>query len=131
MAHIWTGDAILAGSPDSGGREGIVYVIPEEGCTIWQDNLAIPVGAPNAYTAMVFMNYLNIPEIAAQNAEWVGYGTPNAAAKDVIDPDILADEAIYPPEEVASRLQWIEDVGDALQLYDRIWTEFKAAVGSQ
>jgi spermidine/putrescine transport system substrate-binding protein len=34
LGHIWTGDAILAGLPDSGGREGIVYVIPEEGCTI-------------------------------------------------------------------------------------------------
>jgi spermidine/putrescine transport system substrate-binding protein len=131
LAHIWTGDAILAGSPDTGGREGIVYVIPEEGCTIWQDNLAVPVGAPNPYTAMVFINYLNIPEIAAQNAEWVGYGTPNAAAKEHIDPDLLSDEGVYPPEEVAARLQWIEDVGDALQLYDRIWTEFKAAIGTQ
>lgn len=131
LAHMWTGDAILAGLPDSGGREGIVYVIPEEGCTIWQDNMAIPVNAPNAYTAMVFMNYLNYPEIAAQNAEWVGYGTPNAAAKEFIDPAILEDEGIYPPPEVASRLQWIEDVGDALELYDRIWTEFKAAVGTQ
>ena len=130
LAHMWTGDAILAGLPDYGGREGIVYVIPEEGTTIWQDNMAIPVGAPNAYTAMVFMNYLNIPEVAAQNAEYVGYGTPNAAAKEFIDPDILADEGIYPPPEVEEHLQWIEDVGDALELYDRIWTEFKAAVGS-
>ena len=130
FAHIWTGDAILAGLPDSGGREGIVYVIPQEGCTIWQDNLAVPVGAPNAYTAMVFINYLNIPEIAAQNAEWVGYGTPNVAAKEFIDPEVLANEGIYPSAEVSARLQWIEDVGDALQLYDRIWTEFKAAVGS-
>jgi spermidine/putrescine transport system substrate-binding protein len=131
LAHMWTGDAVLAALPDSGGREGIAYVIPEEGCTIWQDNLAIPMGAPNAYTAMVFMNYMSDPEVAAQNAEWVGYGTPNAAAKDLIDPAILTDEGIYPPEEVASRLQWIEDVGEALELYDRIWTEFKAAVGSQ
>ncbi|MDL1910651.1 spermidine/putrescine ABC transporter substrate-binding protein [Chloroflexi bacterium CFX6] len=130
LAHIWTGDAILAGLPDYGGREGIVYVIPQEGCTIWQDNMAIPVGAPNPYTAMVFMNYAQIPEIAAQNAEFVGYGTPNAAAKEFMDPDILADEGIYPPPEVEARLQWIEDVGDALELYDRIWTEFKAAVGS-
>lgn len=130
LAHIWTGDAILAGIPDLGGREGIVYVIPQEGCTIWQDNMAVPVNAPNPYTAMVFMNYTQIPEIAAQNAEWVGYGSPNAAAKDFIDPDILADEGIYPPPDVAERLQWIEDVGDALELYDRIWTEFKAAVGS-
>jgi spermidine/putrescine transport system substrate-binding protein len=130
LAHIWTGDAILAGLPDYGGREGIVYVIPQEGCTIWQDNMAIPNSAPNAYTAMVFMNYTQFPEIAAQNAEYVGYGSPNAAAKEFIDPDILADEGIYPPPDVAARLQWIEDVGPALELYDRIWTEFKAAVGS-
>lgn len=130
LAHIWTGDAILAGLPDYGGREGILYVIPQEGCTIWQDNMAIPNSAPNAYTAMVFMNYTQFPEIAAQNAEYVGYGSPNAAAKDFIDPDILADEGIYPPPDVAARLQWIEDVGPALELYDRIWTEFKAAVGS-
>lgn len=131
LAHIWTGDAILAGSPDTGGREGIIYVIPQEGCTIWQDNMAVPVGAPNAYTAMVFMNYLQFPDIAAQNAEWVGYATPNAAAKEVIDPDMLADESIYPPPEVEARLQWIEDVGEATELYDRIWTEFKAAIGQQ
>ena len=131
LAHIWTGDAILAGLPDYGGREGIVYVIPEEGCTIWQDNMAIPVNAPNAYTAMIFMNYLQYPEIAAQNAEYVGYGTPNAAAKEFIDPAIMEDTSIYPPPEIEARLQWIEDVGDALELYDRIWTEFKAAVGSQ
>jgi spermidine/putrescine transport system substrate-binding protein len=131
MGHMWTGDAVLAGLPDYGGREGIIYVIPQEGATIWQDNLAIPVGAPNAYTAMVFINYLSDPEIAAQNAEYVGYGSPNAAAKEIIDPDILADESIYPPAEVESRLQWIEDVGEALELYDRIWTEFKAAIGQQ
>lgn len=89
----------------------------------------IPTGAPNAYTAMVFMNYLNFPDVAAQNAEWVGYATPNKAAKDVIDPEMLANEAIYPSAEVTESLQWIEDVGDALQLYDRIWTEFKAAAG--
>ncbi|HCR70780.1 MAG TPA: spermidine/putrescine ABC transporter substrate-binding protein [Anaerolineae bacterium] len=130
FGHMWTGDAILAGLPDYGGRDGIVYVIPEEGCVIWQDNLAVPVGAPNAYTAMVFINYLHYPEIAAQNAEFVGYGTPNQAAKEFISEEVLADPGIYPPAEVEARLQWLEDVGDALQLYDRIWTEFKASVGS-
>jgi spermidine/putrescine transport system substrate-binding protein len=130
LGHIWTGDAILAGLPDYGGRDGIKYVIPKEGCTIWQDNMAIPVGAPNAYTAMVFMNYTHFPEIAAQNAEFVGYGTPNAAAKEFIDPEILADEGIYPPAEVEASLQWMQDVGPALELYDRIWTEFKASAGS-
>jgi len=129
IGHIWTGDAILAGLPDAGGREGIVYVIPSEGCTIWQDNMAIPKAAPNAYTAHIYINYLADAERAAQNAEFVGYGTPNEAAKAFIDPEILADPGVYPPPEVFVNLQWIEDVGDSLEEYDRIWTEFKAAVG--
>jgi spermidine/putrescine transport system substrate-binding protein len=129
IAHIWTGDAILAGDPAYGGREGIVYMIPEEGCTIWQDNMAIPVGAPNKYTAEVFMNYIADAEIGAQNASYVGYGTPNEAAKAFLDPAMLENKGIYPDEATMGRLQWIEDVGDALELYDRIWTEFKAAAG--
>jgi spermidine/putrescine-binding protein len=131
LAHMWTGDAIVAGMPDSGGRAGIVYVIPQEGSAIWQDNLAIPVGAPNPYTAMVFINYLNYPDVAAINAEWVGYGTPNLDAKADIDPDILEDESIYPSPEVEARLQWMQDVGEAAELYHRIWLEIKAASGSQ
>ena len=126
LAHIWTGAAILACLE----RSEIVYVIPREGTTIWQDNLAIPVDAPNAYTAMVFINYLSDPEIAAQNAEYIGYASPNRTAKESIDPSLLS-ETIYPTGEMASRLQWIEDVGDALELYDRVWTEFKAAIGQQ
>jgi len=129
VGHLWTGDWTLASNPDTGGREGIAYVIPKEGCTIFQDNMAVPVSAPNKYTAMVFINYLADPEIAAQNAEAVGYPSPNAAAREFIDPEILANESIYPPEDVMQRLQWIEDVGPALELYDRIWTEFKAAIG--
>jgi spermidine/putrescine transport system substrate-binding protein len=129
IGHMWTGDAILSSLPDLGGREGITYHIPQEGCTIWQDNLAIPVGAPNKYTAMVFINFLSDPEIAAQNAEFVGYGSPNAAAYEFIDPEIMADEGIYPTAETFERLQWIEDVGDALELYDLTWTEFKASIG--
>jgi len=129
IGHLWTGDWTLASNPDTGGREGIAYVIPKEGCTIFQDNMAVPVSAPNKYTAMVFINYLADPEIAAQNAEFVGYPSPNAAAREFIDPEILANESIYPPDDVMQRLQFIEDVGDALELYDRIWTEFKAAIG--
>jgi spermidine/putrescine transport system substrate-binding protein len=128
LAHMWTSDAILAGTAASGGRTGIKYVIPEEGATIWQDNLVIPVNAPHAYTAMVFINYLNYPDVAALNAEAIGYGTPNFAAKRVMNPDLMADESIYPPPEVVARLQWIQDVGQALELYDRVWAEVKAVV---
>ena len=129
IGHMWTGDFILSSLPDLGGREGITYHIPREGCTIWQDNLAIPVGAPNKYTAMVFINFLSDAEIAAQNVVFVGYGSPNEAAYEFIDPEVMGNEDIYPSAETFERLQWIEDVGDALELYDLTWTEFKASIG--
>jgi len=130
VAHMWTGDAVLAADPASGGREGIVYIIPDEGTTIFQDALAVPTSAPNKYTAMVFIIFLADAENAAQNTLVVGYPTTNEAARAFIDPDILNDESAYPPDSVFDRLQPIEDVGDAIELYDRIWTEFKAAIGS-
>ena len=91
--------------------------------------MAVPKGAPNKYTAMVFINYVHDSEITAPNAEFVGYGTPNEAAKAFIDPDMLQNTGIYPDAETMQHLQWIEDVGEALTLYDRVWTEFKAAAG--
>jgi spermidine/putrescine-binding protein len=91
--------------------------------------MAIPNGAPSKYTAEVFMNYVHDPEIAAQNATFVGYGTPNEAAKAFLDPAMLANKGIYPDSETMQHLQWIEDVGGALELYDRVWTEFKASAG--
>src|SRR5688572_18033693 len=97
LAHIWTGAFIVAKAE----KESLEYVIPKEGTTIWQDNLAIPAGAPNAYTATVFINYLSDPEIAAQNAEYIGYASPNLAAKEIIDPSLLS-ETIYPTGEMAS-----------------------------
>ena len=129
IGHIWTGDAILAGDPDTGGRAGLEYVIPKEGCTIWQDNMAVPTSAPNKYTAMIFINYMSDPQIAAQNITFIGYGSPNDAAKALLADDIINNKGIYPDADTMSKLQWIQDVGDALELYDRVWTEFKAAIG--
>ena len=129
IGHIWTGDAMLAANPDTGGRAGLTYVIPQEGCTIWQDNLAVPTSAPNKYTAMIFINYMSDPEVAAQNITFIGYGSPNDGAKALLAPEILNNKGIYPDAATMAKLQWIQDVGDALELYDRVWTEFKAAIG--
>ena len=57
------------------------------------------------------------------NTNYVWYASPNKDAEDMIDPDILSYEAIYPDEETFSKLVWLENVGDATELYSRIWTE--------
>jgi spermidine/putrescine-binding protein len=121
--HGWSGDYFAAAEED----ERIWYIIPEEGGVVWADNLCIPKTSKNAYTAEVFINYILQPEVAAQITNFTWFGSPVEAANEFIDPEILEEPAIYPPDEVMAKLEWIEDVGDATPIYERIWTEVKAA----
>ncbi len=121
--HGYSGDYFAAAVED----ERIWYAIPSEGATVWADNLCIPKTSKNAYTAEVFINYILQPKIAAQITNFTWFGSPVEAANEFIDPEILEEPAIYPPDEVMAKLEWIEDVGAATPIYERIWTEVKAA----
>ena len=123
LVHGWSGDVFTAQVED----ENIDYVIPEEGAVKWTDNLCITLDASQdpqrLEMAYQWIDFLNRPDIAAMNTNYVGYASPNAAAEEFFDPEILDYEAVYPPDEVFTRLQWLENVGDATELYSRIWTE--------
>ncbi len=121
--HGWSGDYFAAAVED----ERIWYVIPEEGGVVWADNLCIPATSKNKSTAELFINFVLQPEIAAQITNFTWYGSPVEAANEFIDPEILEEPAIYPSAETMERLEWIQDVGEATPLYERIWTEVKAA----
>jgi len=121
--HGWSGDYFAAAEED----ERIWYIIPEEGGVVWADNLCIPKTAKEKYTAELFINFVLRGEVAAQITNFTWYGSPVEAANEFIDPEILEEPAIYPSAEVMEKLEWIEDVGDATPIYERIWTEVKAA----
>jgi spermidine/putrescine transport system substrate-binding protein len=122
----WSGD-IFAVQPDD---ENIDYTIPEEGAARWTDNLCITADAASdsdrLERAHLWIDFLNRPDIAAINTNYNWYASPNLSAEEFIDPEILEYEAIYPPEEVFERLEAFEDVGEATELYDRIWTEIRS-----
>ena len=119
----WSGDVFTAQLED----ENIDFVIPTEGAAKWMDNLCIPADAGadpvrNA-NAHLFLDFMNRPDIAAQNTNWVWFGSPNKSAESMINPEILSYPAIYPPPEVFDKLEWFVNVGDATELYSRLWTE--------
>ncbi len=122
LSHGWSGDFFMIAVED----ERIWYAIPQEGGVIWADNLCIPASSTRQYTAETFINYLLRPEVGAAISNYTWYASPNAAASEFIDPEILEEPAIYPPPEVMDRLEWLEDVGDATPAYERIWTEVRA-----
>jgi spermidine/putrescine transport system substrate-binding protein len=98
----WSGDAVQA----QVDNENIEYRQPEQGCSIWSDNMMIPVGAPNAEAAYAFMNYVYEPENQAQIAEYVNYVSPVAGVKPILqkkDPALADNELIFPSDEFLSK----------------------------
>lgn len=122
IAMVWSGDAafIAAENPD------VKFVVPDEGSTIWSDNYAIPKGAKNKELAEKFINFMLDPENSAQNYESIGYSNPVTAAKQYQSEEYNSNTMINLSEDELARAEWLLDVGDKIQLYDRIWSELKS-----
>ncbi|HFC08871.1 MAG TPA: spermidine/putrescine ABC transporter substrate-binding protein [Chloroflexi bacterium] len=125
IAHGWNGDFLQAQEDN----ENIAYTIPKEGGVIWVDNVCIPASATpeQKVAAEMFLDFILRPDIGAMISEYNYYATPNKAAEAKLDPDFLHDPAVYPPQEVMDKLQFIKPVGDAEGLFQRMWDEVKAA----
>ena len=122
ISTVWSGDAafIVADNPD------IAYVVPKEGATIFSDNYAIPLGAKNKDLAEKFINYMLDPEVSAKNYETIGYSDPNTKAMEFHSETYRNNTMINLSEDELSRTEWLGEVGENLQVYDRYWSELKS-----
>jgi putrescine transport system substrate-binding protein len=124
----WSGDIKQAQkrAAEAGNGVEIGYSIPREGAQMFFDNLAIPKDAKNVAEAHAFIDYLQKPEIAAKNANFVAYANGNLASQKFIDKAILGDRGIYPDEATMSRLYTINAHDPKTQrLMNRLWTRIK------
>lgn len=129
LGITWTGEAYLAQQevPE------ITYVYPEEGAILWQDNWAMPANAPHPDAAYAWLNYTMQGNLFWLMLRDFPYVNPNKAAlefakanhPDIYEPYIQSN-ITNPPPEVYQKGHRIQDVGDALPLYDEIWTEVKS-----
>lgn len=122
IGTVWSGDAAYIQAEN----ENVDYVIPKEGATIWADTLAIPKGAKNKELAEKFINYLMEPEVSVKNYESIGYSNPNEAAYPLHSEEYRANKMIFLDPADIARAEWLVDVGETLQEYDRYWTELKS-----
>lgn len=107
-------------------NENIDYIVPEEGSNLWFDNIVIPKTAKNIEGAHAFINFMLDAEVAAQNADYVGYSTPNLAALDYMDPEVTGDERFYPDEETRNHLEVYKNLGlEMLGIYNELFLKFK------
>ena len=107
-------------------NEDLAYVVPSEGTNLWFDNIVIPKTVGNKEGAYAFINFMLRPEIAAKNAQYVGYATPNKDALALLPEDITSDESFYPSEEAMEKMEVYENLGtDLLSLYNDLFLEAK------
>ena len=121
IGTIWSGDASFVHKEN----KDIAFVIPEEGTVIWADTFAIPKGAKHKELAEQFINFFYGDEISARNYEYVGYSNPILTARPYQTQEFLNDPMLKIGEEGKHRGEWLTDIGAALPMYDRYWTEIK------
>ncbi|RDL47022.1 Spermidine/putrescine-binding periplasmic protein [Ensifer sp. M14] len=108
-------------------QKDLGYVIPEEGATMYQEDMCVLKTAPNKDSAMKFMQFYTRPEVAALNVSQQTNGTANVPARQLTPDQIKNSKEINPTPETMQRLQIFEDLGSGVRQLDRVWTKVKTA----
>ncbi len=122
IAPYYSGDAaILVDNSDN-----IRFVVPREGTNYFVDAMCIPATSGHKAEAEAYINFLCDPEIAGANMDYVGYSTPETAAKAYMDPEIVESPVHYPDGETLARTQvFVNLPEETSRLIDRLWAEAK------
>ena len=104
----------------------LAYVVPKEGSNVWYDAWVITSGAQNVENAHKWIDFLCEADVALKNFEYIWYGTPNAAAQEMIDEEILNDKGAFPDEELIKNCEIYLYLGAEIEdLYYELWKEVK------
>jgi putrescine transport system substrate-binding protein len=128
LAVGYSGDVLQAKKRAEEAKNGveIAYFVPREGALMWFDSIAIPADAKNVAEAHEFIDYLMRPEVAARNTNFVSYASGNLAAKQFVNPEILANPGVYPDEATFKRLFTNTAYDERAQrTVTRAWTRVK------
>ena len=120
LAVVYSGDAQYAIELN----DELAYAIPAEGSNVWIDSAVIPATAKNKENAEKFIDFLCRPDVAAINADAVGYCTPNAEAIPLLDEEYQSSPVTNPSDEVLARCEVYIDLDDVwLNIYTTLYKE--------
>jgi putrescine transport system substrate-binding protein len=131
IAMSWSGDyaQAMTRAAEVGADVRLAYTAPREGSVLWFDGIFIPSDARHPENAHRFMDYLLRPEVIGQISNETHYANANAASLPFIEPSIVSDPAVYPPDSERDRF----DVGIIYgpkqeRLRTRTWSRIKTGL---
>ena len=104
----------------------LAFSYPQEGYNIFLDAMCIPKGCQNKEGAEAFINFLCRPDICAANLDYLGYSTPESAAKELMDPEVTSSPVAYPDEQTLSASESFSSLPiEATQTMNDLWLNVK------
>jgi spermidine/putrescine transport system substrate-binding protein len=107
LCVAWSGDVLGAELTNP----KIKFIVPDEGGVLWVDNMCIPQNAEHPIDAMMMMNFVYQPEVAAQMTAWINYICPVPEAQDILlesddsyTKKVANSALVFPTPEIESRL---------------------------
>ncbi len=98
----------------------VEFFIPAEGGPMYMDSMVILKGARNPDLAHAFIDFIHRPEVYAEIADFLAIPPVNVPAR-----ELTTEQPVYGFDALLNS-EFIEDVGDGLALYNRIWQEIRA-----
>ena len=123
LAISWSSAILRANAKNP----AIQYIYPVEGPIFWLSSFVIPARAANVDNAYRFIDYLSRPEVAARCAEMGNHATANQAARALLDEKMRNNKIIYPPAEILAKIEFPQEIGQAMKLYELYWEKLKVA----
>lgn len=94
------------------------YSMPKDGANLFYDAMCIPKCSKNKENAEKFINFMEDPEVAAANCEYLSYATPNQKAYDnYLDEDTKKNELIFPSDDYLDKCYTFTNVSDDVYKY--------------
>ena len=99
-------------------NKNLDYAIPVDGANLFYDAMCIPACSKNKENAEKFINFMQKPEIAAENCKYLNYATPNQEAYDnYLDDKMKNNELIFPSDEYLDKCYVFTNVDSEVYSY--------------
>jgi spermidine/putrescine transport system substrate-binding protein len=127
LTMAWSGDVLGAELNDP----NIKFIVPDEGGILWVDNMAIPQNAAHPIDAMMMMDFVYQPDVAAQMTAWINYISPVPEAQEILKSSndsytrkVASSPLVFPTPDMESRLHHYKNLsGDQEELWDDLFNE--------
>lgn len=102
------------------------FFYPKEGTNIFIDSACILKNAQNYEAALLYLDFINEPQVALANAEYIGYASPNTSVVNNKDYCYFGEEILYPKKEDYPAVQYYHDIDSEMRhYYENLWIDVK------